>query len=317
MNLFKKGSKPTKIDVDASTRTDIVTNTYWPDFLSAAKNPKTLSFRLTCSICDKVMLATSFKKKDLPPEGPFNDVLIQPCGHMVCFTCFEESISNQEAWFPEQKWHECPICSTEIKNHPVCGHPCKGMILPVKTADWYLFPPVLSHGGVINNHCLPCEMARVLDDLEGYETKYEYSQQIERPSQFVLSWIHDPVWNLYNEKPGLYKSKSGGLGNVTKNTVATPGANNSLDLKERLSWRVRDLEIPKEVESLWEAHKQTWILRQNSFWFSPAILKSDCGPSLCISVMDSKPPNGEGPSLDTPELRSHLGLSMFVQDIKE
>ncbi|KAF5599457.1 hypothetical protein FPANT_3434 [Fusarium pseudoanthophilum] len=248
------------IDSDIVPITDI----YWPSFKKeVANDPQQLRpIDLTCTICTEQMSTQGSGRGSIhwiPKQGRqiSHDAQILPCGHMVGGCCLMNWLESQFERFQGREYYSCPVCNTEIMNHPECGHLCHGQRIPHLIADYSNVPLVLSEGGFIHARCAGCEIQHTFSEMTQYTGIYKWEDEVESTNQYITLGFLDA-------RPGGFLYMDG-----------------SKDPKRPLCERVRRLRTPEELKTIWEAYRQVWVLKFKTFWISHDL----SNVTLCLYLM--------------------------------
>ncbi|KAF5965734.1 hypothetical protein FCOIX_12811 [Fusarium coicis] len=251
-----------------------ITDIYWPSFKKAVENdPQQLRpIDLTCTICTEQMSTQGSGRGSIhwiPKQGRqiSHNAQILPCGHMVGGCCFMNWLESQFERFQGREFYSCPVCNTEIMNHPECGHLCHGQRIPHLIANYSNVPLVLSEGGFIHARCAGCEIQHTFSEMTQYTGIYKWEDEVESTNQYITLGFLD-------ELPGGFLYMDG-----------------SKDPKRPLCDRVRRLRTPEELKTIWEAYRQVWVLKFKTFWISHDL----SNVTLCLYLMKTVNPLPETP----------------------
>ncbi|KAF5263372.1 hypothetical protein FOXYS1_5886 [Fusarium oxysporum] len=252
-------------------RSDVepITDIYWPAFKKAVENdPQQLRpIDLTCTICTEKMSTQGSARGSIhwipkPGHRISHEAQILPCGHMVGACCFMNWLASLSERFRGRTFYSCPVCSTAIMYHPECGHVCHGQRIPGLIANYSRIPLVLSEGGFIHARCAGCEVQHTFSELTKYTSIYKWENKVESNHQYITLGFLD-------QRPGGFLYMDG-----------------SRDRKRPICERVRRLETPEELKTIWEAYRKVWALKFKTFWISHDL--SSVG--LCLYLMKTSKP---------------------------
>nr|RBR00973.1 hypothetical protein FVER53263_05625 [Fusarium verticillioides] len=251
-----------------------ITDIYWPSFKKAVENdPQQLRpIDLTCTICTEQMSTQGSGSGSIhwiPKQGRqiSHDAQILPCGHMVGGCCFMNWLESQFERFQGREFYSCPVCNTQIMNHPECGHLCHGQRIPHLISNYFKVPLVLSEGGFIHARCAGCEIQHTFSEMTQYTGIYKWEDEVESTNQYI-------TLGFFDERPGGFLYMGG-----------------SKDPKRPLCDRVRRLRTPEELKAIWEAYRQVWVLKFKTFWISHDL----SNVTLCLYLMKTVKPLPETP----------------------
>ncbi|KAF5663532.1 hypothetical protein FHETE_7479 [Fusarium heterosporum] len=240
-----------------------ITDTYSPVFkkvveenLTKVEVSQRRPIQLTCAICQDLMITTPSQPNR--STGPLHhEAWIQPCGHMVGYSCLSTWVEHSDKNNPDKGYYKCPVCTTQIHDHPRCGDICMGRMIPTSVEKYSQVPPVLLEGGLPALECGRCEMDDGLSAMRNYSKIYDFSPEGLEADQHVgvyyeshhdVEPLTDPVHPF-----GSYK-------------------------------RVGDIEAPKELLAAFNAIKQTWAIKATTSWYGIDLQELE----LAMSVFQSE-----------------------------
>ncbi|RBA11020.1 hypothetical protein FPRO05_14289 [Fusarium proliferatum] len=251
-----------------------ITDIYWPAFKKAVEDdPQQLRpIDLACTICTEQMSTQGSGSGSIhwiPKTGRriSHDAQILPCGHMVGGSCLMNWLDRQSEQFRGRESYSCPVCNTAIMYHPECGHLCHGQRIPHLVADYSKVPLVLSEGGFIYARCAGCEIQYTFSEMTQYTGIYKWEDEVESTQQYISLGFLDP-------RPGGFLYMDG-----------------SRDPNRPICERVRRLQTPEELKTIWEAYRKVWVLKFKTFWISHDF--SNVG--LCLYLMKTMKPLPQTP----------------------
>ncbi|KAJ4250173.1 hypothetical protein NW762_011988 [Fusarium torreyae] len=215
-----------------------ITDTYWPTFKQAVEDNHEgdSSVELTCGICLETM---DIRHPVNFPDHPADHLArILPCGHIIGSTCLYQMLEGIKT-----DYYQCPTCKTKFHDHPKCGHPMRGQLLPAEASEYSKVPPILSAGGRIPANCAHCESDCLTKELGSYRNIYgtnELANELAIGDDECLAFYLLAVG--YRDPDKLAKS-------------------NGMDHK------IRHVDPPEDMLAVWKIYHQSLAPKASMFWY--------------------------------------------------
>ncbi|OBS20772.1 hypothetical protein FPOA_07112 [Fusarium poae] len=135
--------------------------TWWPPLkealLSGELKPEDLEVQ--CPICLERCTVLDHEYELL---GYQHAASIYACGHIFGNMCMRKRLYHV---IVEREEVTCPLC-LECLQHPQCGHPNLGHIIPLEKERTSSVPEILSRGGTLEPNCQFCWLADLAKKLK-------------------------------------------------------------------------------------------------------------------------------------------------------
>ncbi|KIL89136.1 hypothetical protein FAVG1_07530 [Fusarium avenaceum] len=243
---------------------DPIIDIYWPEFKRAVEEDlkripvsQPRSVQLTCAICKDLMI-TAPSQPNRSSDPNHHEAWIQPCGHMVGYSCLSRWVECSDRTNPNRGYYKCPVCAIEIHDHPGCGDICMGRMIPTSVEKYAQIPPVLLKGGLPALTCGMCEMDEGLLAIRKYSKIYGFTTGALKQDQHV----------------GVYYESHRDVEPLMK--PAHPYGS--------YKW-VGSVDTPKELKTAFSAIKKTWATKATTFWYGIDLQELE----LAMGVFRSEP----------------------------
>ncbi|CAJ0553301.1 Ff.00g118130.m01.CDS01 [Fusarium sp. VM40] len=246
---------------------DPITEIYWPVFKSAVEEDlarievsQPRPIKLTCAICRDLMITTP-SQPNRSSDPHHHEAWIQPCGHMVGFSCLSRWVECSDRTNPDRGYYKCPVCAIKIYDHPGCGDVCMGRMIPISVEKYAQIPPVLLEGGLPALACGMCEMDEGLLAIRKYSKIYGFTAGALKEDQHIGVYYesHHDVEPLM-EPAHPYSS---------------------------CKW-VGGVDTPKELKAAFSAIKKTWATKATAFWYGIDLQELELAMGVFRSELDDQ-----------------------------